>query len=243
MFSSVLGETFTRSSGYKELFRRLETTFPDRRRVEAKSRNGPSCYASLSKALRAESGMGVLVLGNPTRPLSTAERQKLVDFIVDGGHLVVAAGDGGIKGSDVNDILRLFGISVNTDSVLRVMVHKYYHPKEVLIPDGIVNRAITKAFWEHQGTVHTSSSFVSQVASHHQRNAMSSWLWKHHWLQPCTVPWRCSTDVTKAVCSVWTPAVYTGKAAWWFLIYRILWPSRIHAGRRCFMNDLSMHTL
>ena len=157
VFSSVLGETFTRSSGYKELFRRLETTFPDRRRVESKSRNGPSCYASLSKALGAESGMGVLVLGNPTRPLSTAERQKLVDFIVDGGHLVVAAGDGGIKGSDVNDILRLFGISVNTDSVLRIMVHKYYHPKEVLIPDGIVNRAITKAFWEHQGTVHTSA--------------------------------------------------------------------------------------
>lgn len=101
--------------------------------------------------------MGVLVLGNPTRPLSTSERQKLVDFIVDGGHLVVAAGDGGIKGSNINDILRLFGISVNADSVLRVMIHKYYHPKEALIPDGIVNKAITQSYWEHQGTAHTST--------------------------------------------------------------------------------------
>ena len=152
----MLGETFTRSSGFKELYRRLESLFPDRRKLEPKSRDGPSGYASLSKALGADSGMAVLVLGNPSRSLSTAERQKLVDFIVDGGHLVVTASDGGCKGSNVNDVLSLFGITVNADSVLRVIIHKYYHPKEALIPDGVVNRAITQAYWDqHQGIVPT----------------------------------------------------------------------------------------
>eukprot|EP00892_Ulva_mutabilis_P004601 jgi/Ulvmu1/2512/UM138_0016.1 len=167
VFSSVLGETFTRSSGFKELYRRLETIFPDRRSVEAKSRDGPSGYASLSKALAADSGMAVLVLGNPSKSLSIAERQKLVDFIVDGGNLVVAAGDGGFKGSNINDMLQLFGISVNADSVLRLMIHKYYHPKEALIPDGVVNRAITQTFSEQrQGKKPSSGRSINRTDVH-----------------------------------------------------------------------------
>jgi hypothetical protein len=139
-FSSVLGETHTRAEGFKELNRRLDTTFPDRRRVEAKLKEGSAGFASLSKALAMDSSMAVLVSGNPTKALSTSEQQKLVDFVVDGGHLVVASSAGGFASSNMNDVLVLFGVSANRDAVIRGSFYKYFHPKEVCISDGAVSR-------------------------------------------------------------------------------------------------------
>jgi hypothetical protein len=144
VFSGVLGETHCSTSGFKELAKRIETMYPDRRKIEPKLREGPRGFSSLSRALASDSGTAVLVIGNPTKALSTSEQQKLVDFIVDGGSLIVAAGEGGFKDSNINDVLQLFGITANPDAVLRCMLHKYYHPKEALIPDGIVNRALAQ---------------------------------------------------------------------------------------------------
>jgi hypothetical protein len=141
-FSSVLGETHTRAEGFKELNRCLDRTFPDRRRVEAKLNEGSAGFASLSKALAMDSSMAVLVSGNPTKALSTSEQQKLVDFVVDGGHLVVASSAGGFASSNINDVLGLFGISVNQDAVIRGSFHKYFHPKEVCISDGAVSKNV-----------------------------------------------------------------------------------------------------
>jgi hypothetical protein len=146
VFSGTLGETHNKASGFKELFRRLEPLFPDRRKVELKLRDGPNGFSSLAKALATDSGTALLVIGNPTKPLSTAEQQKLVDFIVDGGHLIVAACEGGFQGSNINDVLQLFGITARSDAVLRCMLHKYYHPKEAIIPDGFVNRALVREY-------------------------------------------------------------------------------------------------
>jgi intraflagellar transport protein 52 len=86
-----------------------------------------------------------LVVGNPQRPLSTSEQQKLVDFVLDGGHLVVSASAGGLLASNFNEVLELFGITLRQDAVIRCAMHKYYHPKQVYVSDGIVNRAITNA--------------------------------------------------------------------------------------------------
>lgn len=144
VFSGILGETHNRTSGFKDLFRRLESLFPDRRKIEPKLRDGPTGFSSISKALASDSGTALLIIGNPTKPLSPSEQQKLVDFIVDGGHLIVAAGEGGFQGSNINDVLQLFGITARSDAVLRCMLHKYYHPKEAIIPDGVVNRALTQ---------------------------------------------------------------------------------------------------
>lgn len=142
MFSSVLGESHRRNAGFKELYRRLDRSFPDRRKIETKLRDGAAGYTSLSKALNSESGMAVLVSGNPTKPLSTSEQQKVVDFVVDGGHLVVTASAGGLVGCNFNDVLTLFGISVNNDAVLRTTFYKYFHPKEAFISDGAVTRSV-----------------------------------------------------------------------------------------------------
>ena len=167
VFSSVLGETHNRTSGFKELFRRLEPLFSDRRKIESKLRDGPSGFSSISKALAADSGTALLVIGNPTKPLSPSEQQKLVDYIVDGGHLIVAAGEGGFQGSNIDDVLQLFGITARSDSVLRCMLHKYYHPKEAIIPDGVVNRALAPGPVANDAgktsiSVSTSLSFPAQ---------------------------------------------------------------------------------
>lgn len=140
-FSAVLGESHTRSSGLKELNRALEHIFPDRRKIDGK-RDAPGAYASLSKALADDTDLALLICGQPSKPLSASEQQKLIDFVLDGGHLVVAAAAGGLVGTNMGDVLQLFGISVNADAVVRGVFHKYLHPKEVQISDGAVNNAL-----------------------------------------------------------------------------------------------------
>jgi intraflagellar transport protein 52 len=142
VFSTVLGEAHTRASGFKELCQTLEQIFPERRKVDGKLREELGTHPSLSKVFSEEFDMAVLVSGNPRRPLSTAEQQKLVDFIVDGGSFVVAATAGGFQGTNINDVLCLFGINVNQDAVVRTAFHKYFHPKEVGISDGVVNKTL-----------------------------------------------------------------------------------------------------
>lgn len=128
--------------GFRELNQCLDKTFPERAKIETKLREGASGFASLSKALAPGSNMAVLVCGNPTQPLTTSEQQKLVDFIVDGGHLVVASCAGGFVSSNMNDVLSLFGITVNRDAVIRSSFHKYFHPKEVCITDGTISKSV-----------------------------------------------------------------------------------------------------
>lgn len=37
-----------------------------------------------------------------------------------------------------------YGIFVNPDAVIRTVYHKYHHPKEVLISNGVVNKEIAR---------------------------------------------------------------------------------------------------
>ena len=46
-------------------------------------------------------------------------------------------------GTNVNYLIEEYGISVNNDCMVRTVHQKYFHPKETLVTDGILNRAIT----------------------------------------------------------------------------------------------------
>lgn len=46
------------------------------------------------------------------------------------------------SGGNLNFFLEQYGIAVNSDCVVRVAMRKYFHPKECLIADGVVNRAL-----------------------------------------------------------------------------------------------------
>ena len=53
-------------------------------------------------------------------------------------------GEGGEKrfGTNINFLLEEYGIMVNSDCVVRTNYHKYFHPKECLISNGVLNRGI-----------------------------------------------------------------------------------------------------
>lgn len=65
-------------------------------------------------------------------------------FVAEGGSLLFLVGEGGDEraGSGVNAVTEGLGIAVNADCVVRTVFHKYPHPKEVLITDGLLNRAL-----------------------------------------------------------------------------------------------------
>ncbi|CAH2292747.1 intraflagellar transport 52 homolog isoform X1 [Pelobates cultripes] len=56
-------------------------------------------------------------------------------------------GEGGESKHDtnINFLLEEYGIMVNSDSVVRNVYYKYFHPKEALVSNGVLNREISKA--------------------------------------------------------------------------------------------------
>lgn len=67
-----------------------------------------------------------------------------------------------------------FGIAVNNDAVVRTVYHKYLHPKEVFISNGILNKGIVDAVHRSgrkdvRGCAHTSTPGV--VCRTHMRRA------------------------------------------------------------------------
>lgn len=148
VFCGAFAETHTRATGFKDLHKRLETLFPSRERIDPKRdalTDSSRGFSSLSHALAPGTGVELLVMGNPRAPLSVAELSKLSQWVVEGGHLMVASSAGGLGECNVNEVLLEFGMSVNRDGVVRSVLHKYLHPKEVFISDGIANRAIVEA--------------------------------------------------------------------------------------------------
>jgi hypothetical protein len=177
VISAVLDETHTRTSGFKDLYRHLERCFPEKCKLEARLRDGSAGYTSLSKALSPSAATSVLVFGNPQRPLSPAEQQRLVVFVLDGGHLVVCASAGGLPSSNFNEVLELFGIKLQHDAVLRCAMHKYYHPKQVFVSDGMLNRAIASAAHEERHKGEIDGCDCNGLTSHGLcANATKCWL-------------------------------------------------------------------
>ncbi len=57
---------------------------------------------------------------------------------------MVHLGEGGERAFDtnINFFLEEYGVMINADSVVRTNYYKYFHPKECLISNGVLNRAI-----------------------------------------------------------------------------------------------------
>ena len=61
------------------------------------------------------------------------------------GSLLVFAGGEKRFDTNINFFLEEYGIMINTDAVVRTNYHKYFHPKECLISNGVLNRALSEA--------------------------------------------------------------------------------------------------
>ena len=89
----------------------------------------------------------MFVLSGPREKFSETEINCMKKYLEGGGSIFVMLGEGGEKrfGTNINFLLEEYGIMVNNDAVVRTNYYKYFHPKECLIQNGVLNRAVSEA--------------------------------------------------------------------------------------------------
>ncbi|XP_069508442.1 intraflagellar transport protein 52 homolog isoform X2 [Ambystoma mexicanum] len=133
-FNTSKREIFTTSSGYKSLQKRLRSSWK---------------IQSLKDEITSEKLMGVKlwVTAGPREKFTAAEFEVLKKYLENGGGVLVLLGEGGESRYDtnINFLLEEYGIMVNNDAVVRNVYYKYFHPKEALVSNGVLNREISRA--------------------------------------------------------------------------------------------------
>eukprot|EP00891_Asterochloris_glomerata_P008218 jgi/Astpho2/8218/e_gw1.00122.65.1_t len=131
LFSSLKGETHTHKTGFKQLFRRLRTLY----RPDSLDSRDQFTLKGLSEA-------DVVVFGCPKQKFTNSEFSLLKQYIMEGGAVLVLLAEGGEArtGTNINFLLEEFGMMVDSNCVIAASHHKYMHPKEVLVTDGLLNR-------------------------------------------------------------------------------------------------------
>ncbi|NXE54724.1 IFT52 protein, partial [Casuarius casuarius] len=134
VFNASKGEAFTLNSDYKSLRKRLRSSWKIR---------------SLRDEITSEKLVGVKlwITAGPREKFTAAEFSVLKKFLEEGGALLVMLTEGGESryGTNINYLLEDYGVAVNNDAVVRNVYYKYFHPKEALISDGVLNRGISEA--------------------------------------------------------------------------------------------------
>lgn len=87
------------------------------------------------------------ILGTPHDALTESDMKALHEYIDMGGSVLLTLGEGG--GGRYEHLNKYFeehfGITTNEDCVVRTVLHKYFHPKEVCVTNGVTNREINRA--------------------------------------------------------------------------------------------------
>ncbi|KAI8920091.1 hypothetical protein DFJ77DRAFT_427120 [Powellomyces hirtus] len=140
LFNITKKEAWTPGNGLKAWQRRL--------------RNGYKIALfkdELSAAKLAEANL--LVFGAPREKFTMAEFSALKSYMERGGSILYLASEGGESSfeTNFNYLLEEYGIMVNADAVARTVFHKYYHPKEVYVTNGVLNREINRAAGKRVG--------------------------------------------------------------------------------------------
>ncbi|CAF1073908.1 unnamed protein product [Adineta steineri] len=88
----------------------------------------------------------VFMIANPREKFTPQEYDSMKRYIDNGGSILLTLNEGGESRqmTNVNTFLKNYGIEVNDDSVIRAAYYKYFYPKEALILDGVLNRAIAE---------------------------------------------------------------------------------------------------
>ncbi|XRB04915.1 intraflagellar transport protein 52 [Pycnococcus provasolii] len=139
VFDTTHGEKFQPKKEYKQMYRRTRAQF--------KPVVTPEGETEITQSILNEAKGGIFVLANPTTPFTTNECELLKEFVQKSGSLLVLMSEGGETraGTNINYLLEEFGIVVNPDCVVRTVYHKYMHPKECLISDGVLNREVLRS--------------------------------------------------------------------------------------------------
>ncbi|PVD23394.1 hypothetical protein C0Q70_16663 [Pomacea canaliculata] len=140
LLSASKRELFSLSSGFKSLNRRLRSSW------KLVGNKEDVTDEKLSQAR-------VFVVAGPREKFTGAEFTAMKKYLDAGGSLLVMLGEGGETKfeTNINFFLEEYGIMINNDSVVRNSYYKYFHPKEVLVANGVLNRAIAQAAGKNLG--------------------------------------------------------------------------------------------
>jgi len=146
LFNISKKEMFNPNNGFKSLQKRLRNigkigTFKE-----------DISFAKLSEA-------SLVIFGGPKETFLTSEFTALKQYLERGGSILYMTGEGGDFNfnTNFNYFLEDYGMSVNADAVARTVYFKYYHPKEALITNGILNREINRAAGKKMDQPHKES--------------------------------------------------------------------------------------
>ncbi|XP_076439814.1 intraflagellar transport protein 52 homolog [Babylonia areolata] len=134
LFNGSKRELFSLNNGFKSLNRRLRSTWklvPNKEEI------------SDDKLSQAR----IFVLAGCREKFTATEFAAMKKYLEGGGSVFVMMGEGGETRfeTNINFFLEEFGIMVNNDAVVRNSYYKYFHPKEALVTNGVLNRAVAKA--------------------------------------------------------------------------------------------------
>lgn len=132
LFNTSKKEMFTPSTGFKLMHSRLKVHWTVRQQRDEIT------FDRLKMA-------ALIIFGLPREKFSLAEFNALRSYISSGGCVLLLMSEGGEKECNINFLLEEFGILLNNDSVVRSVYHKFLHPKESYIANGILNRSIINA--------------------------------------------------------------------------------------------------
>ena len=121
-------EAFSPNAGFKRLFRRLRSS-------NYKPVNNRD---DITAKLLEEAD--VLVTACPREKFTSEEIEVIQAWLKKGGSLFCLSAEGGEEkyGGNMNDLLKPYGMSCSSDSVLRTVYYKYLHPKEVFVSHGVL---------------------------------------------------------------------------------------------------------
>lgn len=133
-FNASKRELFTTNNGYKSLQKRLRAQWK---------------IQSMKEELSVErlKSVKLWITAGPREKFTASELEVLKLYLDGGGNVFVMLGEGGEMKYDtnINFLLEEFGITVNNDAVVRSVYYKYFHPKEALVSNGVLNREISRA--------------------------------------------------------------------------------------------------
>lgn len=137
-FNTCKDEEFDVKDSLKELKRRLQSDFTIREPQRMSRENIDENELRSSK---------LFITCGPRKMFTSTEFSLLKHHIESGNAVLIMIGEGGEQKyqTNINYFLEDFGISVNSDSVVRLEYYKYHHPKEALITNGVLNRGISEA--------------------------------------------------------------------------------------------------
>ncbi|MEQ2304037.1 Intraflagellar transport protein 52 [Ameca splendens] len=134
IFNASKRELFGTHNGYKSMQKRLRAQWK---------------IQSMKEELSVEKlkGVKLWITAGPREKFTASELEVLKHYLDGGGNMLVMLGEGGEMKYDtnINFLLEEFGIMVNNDAVVRNVYYKYFHPKEALVSNGVLNREISRA--------------------------------------------------------------------------------------------------